>query len=264
MPRDHHISGAELLQWLDGELTAGRAAAIGEHVRNCYPCLARQCELQDGLANYLQARSAALDRQVPPIDGPAARLAARLAARMRTMPPVTQVPPTWTLPAIALAAAMTLAGFWWLAWSHERPIKPDARLTPGKALALSREQVCAVPADDGQRIVPASLAGQVFTSYGIRPTPRSYEVDYLIAPALGGATDVLNLWPQPYAGGVWNARVKDALENQLRQLVCEGAVDLPTAQHEIATDWIATYRKYFQTDQPLAAHAHYLKDRPWE
>ena len=256
----HHISDAELLQGLDGELTAGRAAVVGKHVRNCYPCLARQCELQDGLADFLQARSALLDEQVPPIDGPAAKF----AARMRTMPPVTQSPRSWALPAIALAAAMTLAGFWWMANNAERPMKPNARLTPGKTLALSREQVCAVPADDDQRMVPATLAGQVFSSYGIRPTPRSYEVDYLIAPALGGATDVRNLWPQPYAGGVWNARVKDALENQLRQLVCQGAVDLPTAQQEIATDWIATYRKYFQTDQPLAAHAHYLKDRPWE
>ncbi len=256
----HHISDAELLQWLDGELTVDRATVIGKHVQNCYPCLARQCKLQDGLAHYLQARSALLDGQVPPIDGPVAKFAARL----RTMPPVTQPSRTWALPAIALAAAMALAGFWWIANHAEHPMKPNARLTPGKTLALSREQVCAVPADDDQRIVPAALAGQVFTSYGIRPTPRSYEVDYLIAPALGGATDVRNLWPQPYAGGVWNARVKDALENQLRQLVCDGAVDLPTAQHEIATDWIATYRKYFRTDQPLAAHAHYLKDRPWE
>ena len=256
----HHISDSELLLWLDGELTAGRAAVVGKHVQNCYPCLARHCELQDGLAHYIQARSALLDRQVPPVEGPAAQFARRLQA----LPRVTPATASWTLPAMALAAAMALAGFWWIANNAERLMKPDAQLTPGKTLALSREQVCAVPADDDQRMVPATLAGQVFTSYGIRPTPRSYEVDYLIAPALGGATDVRNLWPQPYAGGVWNARVKDALENQLRQLVCEGAVDLPTAQHEIATDWIATYRKYFQTDQPLAAHAHYLKDRPWE
>ncbi len=253
----HHISEAELLQWLDGELTVGRAALVDEHVRNCYPCLARHCELQDGLA-HIQA--ALLDGQVPPIDSPAAKF----AARMRTMPPVTQSPRSRALPAVALAAAIALAGFWWIANNAERPLKPNARLTPGKTLALSREQVCAVPAADDQRIVPAAMAGQVFTSYGIRPTPRSYEVDYLIAPALGGATDVRNLWPQPYAGGVWNARVKDALENQLRRLVCEGAVDLPTAQREIATDWIATYRKYFQTDRPLAAHAQYRKDRPWE
>jgi hypothetical protein len=35
-------------------------------------------------------------------------------------------------------------------------------------------------------------------------------------------------------------------------LVCEGRLDLPTAQREIATNWIAAYKKYFHTDKPLA------------
>jgi len=33
-------------------------------------------------------------------------------------------------------------------------------------------------------------------------------------------------------------------------LVCAGALDLKTAQREIATDWIAAYRKYVGTDIP--------------
>jgi len=63
---------------------------------------------------------------------------------------------------------------------------------------------------------------------------------------------------------VWNSRVKDALEDHLRRMVCEGRVDLATAQQEISTDWITAYRKYFRTERPLAAHALFVKDRPWQ
>jgi hypothetical protein len=45
--------------------------------------------------------------------------------------------------------------------------------------------------------------------------------------------------------------VKDALEDRLHSMVCEGKLDLRTAQRDIATDWIAAYKKYFHTDRPL-------------
>ena len=79
-----------------------------------------------------------------------------------------------------------------------------------------------------------------------------YEVDYLIAPGLGGAEDIHNLWPEPYTSRAWNAHIKDTLEERLHQLVCDGELDLPTAQRDIATDWIVAYKKYFHTDRPLA------------
>src|SRR5205823_4516238 len=50
----------------------------------------------------------------------------------------------------------------------------------------------------------------------------------------------------------WNARVKDQIENRLHDLVCSGELDLATAQREIASDWIAAYKKYFHTDVPLS------------
>jgi hypothetical protein len=88
-------------------------------------------------------------------------------------------------------------------------------------------------------------------------------VDYLITPALGGSDDIRNLWPQPYAGSPWNAYVKDALEEHLHGMVCDGQLDLATAQHEIAVNWIAAYRKYFHTHQPLPQHQRLLhKDGP--
>jgi hypothetical protein len=90
--------------------------------------------------------------------------------------------------------------------------------------------------------VPASLRQVVFQEYGIANAHAdNYEIDYLITPGLGGVKDIHNLWPEPNASPVWNSHVKDALEERLHQLVCSGTLDLPTAQREIATDWIAAY-----------------------
>lgn len=77
-------------------------------------------------------------------------------------------------------------------------------------------------------------------------------MDYLITPELGGATDIRNLWPEPYYDTAWNAHVKDQLEERLHEMVCRGDVDLATAQQDISKDWIAAYRKYFYTDHPIA------------
>jgi hypothetical protein len=96
-----------------------------------------------------------------------------------------------------------------------------------------------------------ALQRRVFEEYGIRNAQLdAYEVDYLITPELGGASDIRNLWPQPYSSTVWNARVKDALEQRLHQMVCDGQLDLATAQHDIATNWIAAYKKYFNSSRP--------------
>ncbi len=48
--------------------------------------------------------------------------------------------------------------------------------------------------------------------------------------------------------------MKDALESLLRQRVCDGSMDLATAQREIAGNWIGAYQKYFETDTPLPEH----------
>jgi hypothetical protein len=124
-------------------------------------------------------------------------------------------------------------------------------LTPGAARTVDREALCNSTLPKNQ-MVPADLRERVFQAYGIaHPDPGKYEVDYLITPALGGADDIRNLWPQPYLSTVWNARVKDELEDRLRDLVCGGRLDLAEAQRDISTDWIAAYKKYFQTDRPV-------------
>jgi hypothetical protein len=42
-------------------------------------------------------------------------------------------------------------------------------------------------------------------------------------------------------------------------MVCAGKVDLPTAQNDIATDWIAAYKKYFHTDTPLTLRSSVIR-----
>ena len=103
------------------------------------------------------------------------------------------------------------------------------------------------------RVIPASVRQKVFESYGLpHARPDAYEVDYLITPELGGSADIRNLWPEPYARTVWNAHVKDELEDRLHEMVCDGSLDLETAQHDIASNWIAAYKKYFHADNPIA------------
>jgi hypothetical protein len=128
---------------------------------------------------------------------------------------------------------------------------PDSRLTPGATLLVNRSDVCA-GSNTKNKPVPAAVQRQVFAEYGIPGAdPRAYEVDYLVTPALGGADDIHNLWPHSYSATAWNAQVKDALEDRLRRMVCNGSLDLTEAQREIASNWIAAYKKYFHTDQPL-------------
>jgi hypothetical protein len=104
--------------------------------------------------------------------------------------------------------------------------------------------------------VPDWLRREVLKEYGLNNIPDdTYEIDYLVTPQLGGATDIRNLWPEPSLDTVWNAHVKDALENRLQHLVCTQQLDLATAQRELSQDWVAAYKKYFHTNEPLSAHS---------
>jgi hypothetical protein len=73
---------------------------------------------------------------------------------------------------------------------------------------------------------------------------RDDEEDHLVPLCLAGAPqDPANLWPQPRFGE-WSADRKDTLEAKLCRQVCDRRVPLAEAQREIATDWIAAYRKF--------------------
>jgi hypothetical protein len=247
MPLDAHLSDQELLQAADGELSAADARRAEAHLAACWTCRSRKQEIDGAIAEYIHVHQEA---SLPPVDGPRALLKAQLA-RMEVQG-THRWPRRW---AIAAAACALLA--LGLAVSRTTtPVEaavsvPNSSLTPGATVRLSPGELCRADKTKN-RAVPVALQRRVFEEYGIKGAePRAYEVDYLITPALGGAEDIHNLWPQSYSATVWNARVKDALEDRLRELVCDGNLDLATAQQEIAVNWIEAYKKYFNTDTPL-------------
>jgi hypothetical protein len=72
--------------------------------------------------------------------------------------------------------------------------------------------------------------------------------------SIGGSNSIENLWPESY-WTVWNAHVKDRLEDRLHALVVSSKLDLKTAQRQIATDWIAAYKKYIGPS-PVSGRHH--------
>ncbi len=125
------------------------------------------------------------------------------------------------------------------------PFLQNKQLTPGSYFPEATRQVICIPGYTKRvRNVPTSLKKEVYNSYGIsHHQPGEYEVDHLVSLELGGDNEITNLWPEPYHGQ-WNAHEKDKLENELHRRVCAGDVPLDVAQREIATDWVAAYRKY--------------------
>jgi hypothetical protein len=260
---DSHLSDQQLVLDIDGELSKRDERLARTHLATCWQCRTRRQELQDAITDFVHAYQRELDPKLPSIDGPRALLKARLTDLS------TKEPRRWlglflvSRASIAATVCMALVVGLVLARVGIRRrssvkirstviLIPDAQLTPGAALLVNQVAVCAQPNTKNKAVSPA-VRERVFEEYGIREAdPRAYEVDYLVTPALGGADDIHNLWPHSYASTVWNARVKDALEDRLREMVCDGSVDLTEAQREIATNWVAAYKKYFHSDTPVS------------
>jgi hypothetical protein len=269
LSEDLHLSDQELLLAADGELPSRRAAQVHAHLAACWGCRARMAEIETAIADFARAHRHTFDAQLPPIAGPRALLRARLAELQSNRPTISwrwlfQFGPPMRTAALVLIALFVaaVAGKTWLRStifggksalvSFDRGTEPDRNLTPGATRKVSISDVCSMAHEEVVAEVSTPLRQQVFREYGIvNARPDDYEVDYLIAPGLGGVEDIRNLWPQPSTSRTWNASVKDALEDRLHQLVCAGYLDLSTAQRDIATDWIAAYKKYFHTDRPL-------------
>jgi len=251
-----HLSDEELILLADGELSSWRAARVRAHLAACWDCRARMRRMENTIDGLLQVRSQ-LDKALPPAAGARARLKAELEA-------LSQIP-NQRQPLMgrysAVAGAVLAAGLCVLFVSQFGPTRaaaavPQASLTPGAVRPVLKDQICRDDTQNSYGVVPASLRQRVFEEYGVRTAEASaYEVDYLITPELGGSDDIHNLWPEPYSKTVWNAHVKDALEDHLHQMVCSGQLDLATAQRDISRDWIAAYKKYFHTDRPISAHS---------
>jgi hypothetical protein len=275
---DFHPTDQELLLAADGELPSCRAAQVRAHLAACWGCRARMAETEGTIADFARTHRQALDPQIPPIAGPRARLKAQLAelaARpaARSWTRFFQFTSATRAPAYICAALLVAAVTGGLLFRHsalrqarlatdsfERGVVPDRRFTPGATRRVTINDVCSMTHEEVVRDVSNSMRQEVFQEYGIRAARADdYEIDYLIAPGLGGVEDIHNLWPEPYSSSTWNAHVKDALEEHLHQMVCAGKLNLSTAQSDIATDWIAAYKKYFHTDRPLTLSSDVMR-----
>ena len=255
-----HLSDRDLLLWADGDLPSQRAAEVRRHLGACRTCRTRMAEMEDTLADFVQLYGS--EPQVDaPIEGPRALLKARLAERTASSAVgshiwFSRMPPLRA--ATVLAALLLLTGVAIRVSLRENYAVekigaiPNVNLTPGATNPIGIQDVCSANVSTNDPAVPDPLKREVLRAYGLNDVPaNAYEIDYLVTPQLGGTANIRNLWPQPSLNTVWNARVKDALEDRLHYLVCSGQVNLATAQREISQNWVAAYRKYFRTNQPL-------------
>jgi len=272
-----HLSDGELLLMADeGALPARHRSRALAHVAECPRCARRRAALA---AAASEAGEACRERPIamPPPEVARGRLRAAMeirAARSRR--------PAWAVPGLAAAAVLLVAVLSWSGGDGLVPARvpapantagapapanpvgvmsglllPRPDLTPGSVRPVEMEDICGSVLAGGP-VVASQVPRQVFEAYGVDyRRAGDYELDFLITPELGGASDASNLWPQPYRSVTWNAYVKDELERHLRRLVCQGAVDLATAQQELAGDWIAAYKRRFNTERPLRDYGRF-------
>jgi len=252
-----HVTDEEMLLAADGELGERREGEVRRHLLECWECRVRMTDLEGAIGDFVRAHHGELDGRIPEIDGARRMLTARLAEAARDSEP-QRLFAGWRLGwafvlLVGIAGGVGL-GRWmeiqWVAGMRDASL-PDRRLTPGRYHAVKLEDVCGVGRYEQARVESAEMKQAVLREYGM-PTgaAEDHEIDYLVIPELGGDEDIHNLWPEPYGSTVWNARVKDELEERLHSMVCAQTIDLETAQREIATDWIVAYKKYFHTDRP--------------
>jgi hypothetical protein len=132
---------------------------------------------------------------------------------------------------------------------------PDLNITPGSIrVGLTKAKICSIKWGKDARHVTPAMKRQVFQRYGymgnndpkcVPAGKRRCEIDHLISRELGGADEVVNLWPQAYGTSPWNAVVKDKLENRLHKEMCAGNISLKVAQDMLVHDWRKAYKKYY-------------------
>ncbi len=277
LQRRGHPSDRTLLLAIDNELSLRRRMVLDRHLVACEPCRSRRNEMEStarDLSRLLGGGTAeattSIDEMRVCLQDNMTTLAATWDASVwfRIQKELAALP--FVVRAGAAVACVALAlQFPWRTPESGSPPKPLAAMdaeslpnrsfTPGAVAAVSLEELCA--GRPAKHSIAPTIRQAVLQQYQMEEVPSTeYELDYLITPELGGIGDPRNLWPERYASGVWNARVKDHLEQLLPQLVCQGTIDLATAQRDIAGNWIAAYQKYFKTDRPVAERAGVADD----
>lgn len=263
-----HPTDQQLLLFTEGEAQPRLGERIRIHLAACWECRKRIAELERSIGDVIEVHRQVLDPQVPPIDGARARLRARMAELERSALSNERSPllqPWWAIHLAWVSALVLLIVFGAGMLRHHRIERhriaadnpwmlPNPRLTPGVTTTSNLDAICSIPDDQVVAPVTRRLKRKVFKEYGIAGDPTAnYEVDYLITPGLGGSDDIRNLWPEPRYNTLWNSLAKDQLEEYLHRAVCGGRISLPVAQHEIESNWIAAYKKYFHTNSPIPA-----------
>lgn len=276
---DRHLTDAEVVLAADGELSSWRANEVRAHLAECDLCRTRMEQIERVTTASARAYRDALDVSLPPAESARAVLQAHLTrgtGDMRQAGWFRDFVAVFQAPAWAYVAGVVVLSVAWLALRYQPiqpsgahefageygtgPLVPNTNLTPGAVGAVTVSQICASD-EPPERRPPPSMQQAVFHEYGMDDAPaQEYEVDHLITPALGGTDDIRNLWPESYRPE-WNAHVKDELEDRLHDLVCQGKLDLGTAQRDMAANWISAYKKYFHTDRPLLHNSSLVADR---
>lgn len=265
-PRTRHLRDEDLLLLQEGELSPRRTRRFAQHLSGCKNCQRRHAALlavSDELAKFerlpMNAAESGLRKQLQSRLSEAATGDAS-ASWLRTL---RQPRVLVRLASVAALLAVSIA--WQQAYRplqdrmgpyEETGPKPVHALTPGAVRPVALSELCLLPDNDLDPAVPVDKQRAVFRAYGMDArAARGYQVDYLINPQLGGDDDLQNLWPEPYHATVWNATAKDALETKLHSMVCGGQLDLTAAQQELATDWVAAYKKHFHASRPVSTVA---------
>lgn len=122
-------------------------------------------------------------------------------------------------------------------------VLPNQWLTPGAVrIDATAQQLCAPRFTTKKyRHTTGKVKIFVYREYGMSgPNDRGCkggcEIDHLVPLTLGGADMASNLWPQPSEPRP-GFHEKDALENRLHRLMCQGKVTLSEAQKCIRSDW---------------------------
>jgi hypothetical protein len=258
-----HPSDEELLLFSDQELPRRQASRVREHVAQCERCRGRLTKLEHASACFADLHQREFQAQSLPSLNSRNLLKARLSDASKR---VNGSPRFWSVMtqqlAVACLALLLVVGGTWAVrqmvqarssfdvMNAEAIALPRSTLTPGSARTVQVAELCSNRDLNNDPPVSPSVEQAVFTEYGVTASSKKdYALDYLITPALGGVDSIQNLWPQP-SSSTWNARVKDQLEDHLHELVCQGKVQLATAQSDMASNWIAAYKRYFNTNQP--------------
>lgn len=275
---NRHIADHELVLALESELPTRRERHVQLHLASCAICRTRLEQLKNALATFSHAYRESQEDQSPLSASSRISLKRRIAEE--TAATTQKAPQKFTgglgWPAVLAASTLAVISFFvFTRVSHRQRVEetatqaetrfarplPDTQLTPGAVRTVASREVCGSRPDPSKFQIPANVQSRVFQEYGMpNVSPDNYEVDYLITPELGGADDIRNLWPEPYADTQWNAHVKDQLEDYLRDQVCEGRLNLSTAQRDISVDWVSAYKKYLHTDSPLPSPSGQIRN----